>query len=143
VSVRALLLLACAPIAVAAQVRPATPDTTRRDTVQFSGADSVMAVLLQKPGYTITRYEGGMVTFDAAAKAFAIAAASANRAIVEREGQRVVTDSGGSIVYNDQNRGVSVTGNFRIVPGAGQPDIAGTGTATYNLAVRSGIVTIA
>ena len=101
-----------------------------------------MEALLQKPGYTATRYEGGIVTFDAALKAFAIAAATANRAIVERQGQRVVTDSGGSIIYNDQTRNVAVTGqSFRIVPGAGQPPIAGVGTATYNLQERSGRLT--
>ena len=88
------------PLALQAQVRPLVQDTTRRDTVQFTEPDSVIAALLQKPGYVATRYEGGMVTFDATAKAFAIAAASLNRAIVEREGQRVVTDSGGSITYN-------------------------------------------
>jgi len=123
-------------------LRGQVQDTARVDTVQFSPPDSVMAALLQKPGYTVTRYEGGVVTFDATVKAFAIAAAAANRAMVERQGQRVVTDSGGSIIYNDQTRNVAVTGqSFRIVPGEGQPPIAGVGTASYNLQERSGRLT--
>ena len=125
--------------------RAQATDTLPRDTVRLSEPDSVMRALLDKPGYVATRYEGGMVTFDATAKAFAIAAAAANRAIVEREGQRVVTDSGGSIVYNDQTRSVTVSGRpgqrFEIIPGSGQPPIVGVGTATYNLAERSGRLT--
>lgn len=127
-----------------AQVRPARPvaptaaDTTKgRDTTaKWLPADSVMESLLKKAGYTITRYEGAVVTFNALDKAFAIAAAAANKAVVEREGQRVVTDS--VIVYNDQTRSVTVSGNFEIAPGAGQAPIAGSSTAQYNLAERSG-----
>ena len=115
-------------------------DSTASDTtVRWSAADSVMEALLKKPDYTITRYEGEVVTFDALAKAFAIAAAAARRAQVEREGQHVVTDS--NIVYIDRTRSVSVSGNFRIAPGEGQPTIEGKGTAEYNLAQRSGRLT--
>ena len=128
-----------------AQVTRSPTDTVPRDTVRLSEPDSVMRALLDKPGYIVTRYEGGVVTFDAIAKAFAIAAAAANRAIVEREGQRVVTDSGGSIVYNDQTRSVTVSGRpgqrFEIIPGSGQPPIVGAGTATYNLSERAGRLT--
>lgn len=141
----ALALAGMASLAVTAgaqQVRRPPEDTTRTDTVQFAPPDSVMQALLDRPGFVKTRYEGGTVTFDAKAKAFAIAAGTANRAVVEREGQLVVTDSGGSIVYNDQTRRVAVTGRrFRIVPGADQPPIAGVGTATYDLAERWGRLT--
>jgi hypothetical protein len=146
----AVLVLMCAASADAQVQRPPVQrgqprDTAQADTVKFAPPDSVMEALLQKPGYTVTRYEGGVVTFDATAKAFAIAAAAANRAIVERQGQRVVTDSGGSIIYNDQSQSVTVTGHptqrFQIIPGAGQPPITGSGTATYNLQSRSGRLT--
>ena len=149
VRVLAVLVMACAASAEGQvqrpPLRPQPRDTAQGDTVRFSPPDSVMEALLQKPGYTVTRYEGGVVTFDATVKAFAIAAAAANRAIVERQGQRVVTDSGGSIIYNDESQSVTVTGHptqrFQIIPGAGQPPITGTGTATYNLQARSGRLT--
>lgn len=115
-------------------------DTIPADsTVQWSPPDSVMRALLDRPGYTVTRYQGDVVTFDALTKAFAIAAAPAKKAQVEREGQLVVTDS--SIIYADRTRTVNVSGNFRIVPGSGQPPIEGSGTANYNLVERSGRLT--
>ena len=98
-----------------------------------------MESMLRRPGYTVTRYEGDVVTFDALTKAFAIAAAAAQRAQVEREGQRVITDS--NIVYIDRTRTVNVNGNFQISPGAGQPPIAGVGQAQYNLSERAGRLT--
>lgn len=119
--------------------RGPAPDTTADSTVRWSVADSVMDALLKKPDYTITRYEGDIVTFDALSKAFAIAAAAARTAQVEREGQRIVTDS--NIVYVDRTRSVSVSGNFRIAPGVDQPTIEGKGTADYNLSERSGRLT--
>jgi hypothetical protein len=138
-----LLLLALPGVAVA-QVRPEPPrrppavrDSATADTaVTWLPPDSVMRALLEKPGYTVTRYEGETVTFDALVKSFAIAADSTRRAQVEREGQRVVTDS--VIVYDDRTRRVNVSGRFEIVPGGGQAPIAGIGTAQYDLAERSG-----
>lgn len=118
----------------------AVNDTIPADsTLQWSPPDSVMRVLLDKPGYVSTRYEGGVVTFDAINNALSIAASAARKAQVERGGQRVVTDS--SIIYADRSRTVNVSGNFRILPGQGQPPIAGSGTATYNLAERAGRLT--
>ena len=132
-----------------ARGRPGVPATgapqTRADslardtTLQWTATDSTLEALLTRPGYIITRYEGDVVTFDALSKAFAIAAASAHKAQVEREGQRVVTDS--SIIYADRTRSVNVNGNFRISPGSGQPPIAGVGQAQYNLSERSGRLT--
>src|SRR6185503_9728011 len=165
-SVAALALLVIVPAALSAQIRRPRPSPQRppsRDTsaaqnqrpgrpgvvndsltgadttIRWSAADSVMETLLEKPDYIVTRYEGDVVTFDALTKAFAIGAAAARRAQVEREGQHVVTDS--NIVYIDRTRSVSVSGNFRIAPGAGQPTIEGKGTALYNLSERSGRLT--
>jgi hypothetical protein len=116
--------------------RPAA-DSAAADTVrQFSPPDSTMAALLRRPGYSITRYEGATVTYDALSRAFAIAASAARRAQVEREGQHVRTDS--VIVYRDDQDRVDVSGNFRITPGGGQPPIEGRGTANYDLVERAG-----
>jgi len=115
-------------------------DSTVSDTsVHWSPADSVMETLLKKPGYTVTRYEGEVVTFDALTKAFAIAAAATRKAQVEREGQRVVTDS--ILIYDDRSRTIDGSAHFEIVPGGGQAPIAGGPRARYKLAERSGRLT--
>lgn len=114
-------------------------DTTVRDSLAWLPLDSVMSALLARPGYSVTRYEGAVVTFDALNAAFALAASAAQRAQVQREGQLVTTDS--VIVYRDRVDSVQVAGNFQIMPGEGQPAIAGSGTAAYSLADREGVLT--
>jgi len=125
--------------------RPAIRDTTRRDsvgTVQWSPADSVMQALMSRKGYTVTRYEGGVLSFDALTQGIDLAAALAKKAAVQRGDQTVITDS--TITYDSQSRGVTVTSRdtagagYVIVPGGGQAPISGKTTATYNLNERSG-----
>jgi hypothetical protein len=107
--------------------------------VEWSPPDSVMQALLTKPGYTVTRYEGGVVTFDAVSKALAIAAEAAGRAIVQRDSMRAVTDT--QIVYDDRTNSIDVSGRFNIVLGPGQAPVQGSGTAHYNLSRRTGRLT--
>ncbi|MDE3126956.1 MAG: LPS-assembly protein LptD [Gemmatimonadota bacterium] len=125
---------------------PGAPaDTGRADslgTVHWAPADSVMQALMNRKGYSITRYEGGALAFDALTRALDLAADSARKAIVQRGDQTVITDS--TIAYNSQSRNVRVTSRdttgagYVIVPGGGQSPIAGKTSATYNLAERSG-----
>lgn len=116
------------------------PDSVKADsTVQWYPADSTLQALLARPGYTVTRYEGAAVTFDAVSKALAIAADAAKRAIVERDSQQVTTDS--LIVYDDKTNSVNVTGHFNFTLGSGQAPVQGSGTARYDLAQRSGRLT--
>lgn len=120
--------------------RPGQPrDTSRRDTsgTQWHPADDVMQALLARQGYTVTRYQGDVAAFDATTNAFSISASAGQRAQVEREGQRVDTDS--LIVYRDQH--VDVSGRFRMTAGGGQPPVAGVGSATYDMSARSGRLT--
>jgi hypothetical protein len=118
----------------------AAADTSKRDTLaRFSPPDSVMEALLKKPGYSVTRYEGETVTFDATSKAIAIAAAAAKRAIVERDSQRIVTDS--TIVYDQATSRVRISGHYSMTAGPGQAPIEGSGTATYDIGQRSGRLT--
>lgn len=148
----ALVALALLPLALDAQARPGAPqptrppqkrldtDTTKRDsTPSFSPPDSVMAALLSRSQFTVTRYEGEVVTFDANTKALGIAASAERSAMVEREGLRVRTDS--MIVYSDARQNVSVTGRYEIVPGAGQQPISGVGTVEYDVEDRAGRLT--
>lgn len=165
---RAILVALLVPIVADAQVRkprpatqPAARDTARgavarpgvpraavgarTDTIpadtlaRFSPPDSTMQALLARPGFSPTRYEGDVVTFDAESRALAIVADSGRRAQVERDGQYVVTDS--VIVYRDRENRVDVSGTFRITPGGGQPPLAGFGTANYDLRERAGRLT--
>jgi hypothetical protein len=149
IRIAALALVLCLPEALAGQQQPPRPPTTRqritgdtlkRDTLPaFTPPDSVMAALLARTGFTVTRYEGEVVTFDANTKALGIAASNRQPAMVEREGLRVRTDS--MIVYSDARQNVSVTGRYEIVPGAGQQPIAGAGTVLYDVENRSGRLT--
>ncbi len=149
----ALSIAAALPAALPGQGAPvrrppvqrALGDTAQRDTavaVKWSTPDSVMRALMNRKGYTITRYEGGVLSFDAVTQAIQILAGEAGTAAVQRGDQTVVTDS--TIRYDSQTRGVTVTSRdtagagYVIVPGGGQAPITGRTTATYNLAERSG-----
>src|SRR5688500_14654770 len=116
------------------------PDSVKVDsTAQWYPADSTLQALLAKPGYTVTRYEGAAVTFDAVSKALAIAADAGKRAIVARDSQQVMTDS--VIVYDDKSNIVNVSGHFNFTLASGQAPVQGSGTARYDLAQRSGRLT--
>ncbi|HEX8723993.1 MAG TPA: putative LPS assembly protein LptD [Gemmatimonadaceae bacterium] len=149
----ALSLAAALPAALHAQRgtpvrRPGPPtagDTTRHDStaaVKWATPDSVMQALINRKGYTITRYQGGVLSFDAVTQAIQIVAGEARTAAVQRGDQLVVTDS--TIRYQSETRGITVTSRdtagagYLIVPGGGQAPITGRTTATYNLAERSG-----
>src|SRR3954464_12394102 len=101
-----LLARALAPSGtLRAQIRPMRPqiqrpqvqqrrDTTHRDTTAADSAmsarlrltppDSLMEALSRRSGYTITRYEGDRVTFDAQNDLLQINGAASKRAIVQR-----------------------------------------------------------
>jgi hypothetical protein len=125
------------PVRGLPQTRPVA-DTVRTDTIAaWLPADETMRALLARKDYSITRYEGSNVAFEAGSNAFTVSGAEKQRAQVERDGQRVDTDS--LIVYQDRH--INVNGSFRMTPGGGQPPIAGAGSATYDLAARSGRLT--
>ena len=118
--------------------RPEAPrakgDTTPRQdslaTPTFAAPDSVMQRLLSLPGYTVTRYQGSIITFDALTRAMQLT----QKAIVERDSQLVRSDT---ISYNGSGSSIRVgtdrtkRGNVFIAPG--QAPILSSGTATYDL----------
>ena len=66
--------------------------TARRDslaTPAFAAPDSVMQRLLSTPGYTVTRYQGEIITFDALTRAFQLT----EKAIAQRDSQLVKSDT--------------------------------------------------
>jgi hypothetical protein len=126
-------------------VRPVAPqarrDTTKKDSTaaRFPAPDSVTQRLLRMPGYSITRYAGDTAYFDAERKSLDLLAAGKRSAIVDRDSQMVVSDSG--IFYTQANRHVVTGGNYIITPpaGSGQAEIRSThrGRVDYNFAERS------
>jgi len=106
----------------------AAADTT--GVANFLPPDSVMQRLLTLPGYNITRYQGEIITFQAATRG----AALTNRAIVQRDSQIVKSDT---IVYSGESQGVQAIGkrNVFVVPGQAAP-IVTTGPANYDMSLR-------
>jgi hypothetical protein len=125
--------------------RPSTPNpqVPRRDTVpdstkfKFPPPDTLTARLLSKPGYIVTRYVADTAYFDAERKSIDLLAAKKRLAVVERDSQMVVSDSG--IYYTQASRRVVTGGNYVLTPPAssGQAEIRGFGLVNYNLADRS------
>jgi hypothetical protein len=136
-----------------ARPRPAGGDTlrVRRDSaaaardstaprVQWAEPDSVMEQLLQRRGYSVTRYQADTVTFDARTRTLSLDARRGGVAAVQRDSQLVVADT--AIVYSERTGEAVARGNlvFRD-PARNAADITARGMATYNLRDRSARVT--
>ena len=126
---------------------PATPerpdsaagarDTSRAELVEWVEPDSVMRALLQRSGYSITRYQGEEVSFLVGQRRIQL---SGEPAAVQRDQALVVGDS---VIFNDSTRVITVRGRpgGTVVlrdPSQGE-DVVGE-FVTYNLDTRSGTV---
>lgn len=123
--------------------QPIRRDSTKDSTAKspFPAPDSVTERLLRTPGYSVTRYAGDTAFFNANQKSLDLLAGKKRNAAVERDSNRVVSDSG--IYYTEASRQV-VTGGIYIVtppPSTGQSEIHGHGYLNYNLAQRSVLIT--
>jgi len=124
----ALLLLLILPATVTSQIprlpgaRPGTPQPQRqqRDTlndstrVKWPAPDTVMQRLLSKQGYSITRYLGDTAYFDANKRVLDLLAATKRPAVVDRDSQTVVSDSG--IYYTESIRHGVAGGHYVLTP---------------------------
>jgi hypothetical protein len=147
-----LLLLAGAGDASAQVARPQAPrpvpgartDTLRqrgdtsaaaRDTIakaNFAPPDSVMLRLLNTPGYSVTRYQGVEISFDALTRAIQLT----RNAIVQRDSQLVKSDT---IKYSGQGSEVRVgtdSAGRSVFVTPGQAPIVSRGPGTYDIATR-------
>ena len=106
----------------------AAADTT--GVANFLPPDSVMQRLMALPGFSITRYQGEIITFQAATRG----ASLTTRAIVQRDSQIVKADT---ILYDGVTQGVQAMGkrSVFVVPGQAAP-IVTTGAASYDMAAR-------
>jgi hypothetical protein len=149
----ALLLLVGYATLGAAQIIPRLPGgrvqaaPQRRDTTgkpdstkaKFLPLDSIGERLLRLAGYNATRYSGDTAFLNAETKSLDLLAAKKLPALVERDSQRVQSDSG--IYYTQQNKHVTMGGNYIITPpqSSGQSEIKSTrpGRVDYDFQGRS------
>ncbi len=115
----------------------ASRDSTRRELVKWAEADSLMRALLERRGYSATRYQGDRVVFDAKVRTLDL---TGDPAAVGRGATLVVGDT---ILYSDVTKLVVVRGDTNILrdPSQNAEDVVSRGSLTYNIATRRGSVT--
>ena len=113
-------------------IRP--PGDTSRVRVEWVTEDSVARALLARPGYTVTRYQGPILTFDAVTRAIdiMIGLGDTTKVAVEQGNRLIVADT--AITYNETSGTARVTG--RVFSREGEQELTGTG-GEYNLRDRS------
>src|SRR5688572_5163448 len=111
-------------------------DTTQRELVKWAEPDSVMRALLERRGYTATRYQGERVVFDAKVRTLDL---TGDPAAVARGATLVVGDT---ILYSDVTKLVVVRGDTNILrdPSQNAEDVVSRGSLTYNIATQRGSV---
>ncbi|MEO7647915.1 MAG: putative LPS assembly protein LptD, partial [Gemmatimonadaceae bacterium] len=140
-------LLAVSASAAQAQVISARPDatsrdsasrdSTRRELVKWAEADSLMRALLERRGYSATRYQGDRVVFDAKVRTLDL---TGDPGAVGRGATVVVGDT---ILYSDVTKLVVVRGDTIVLrePSQNAEDVVARGSLTYNLSTQRGSVT--
>lgn len=123
-------------------------DTTRRDStararsdtlpvrrmISWDLPDSVMAELLNRQGYSVTRYQGNNVQFRAKAHEMLLR----GKAQVSRDSAILVGDT---IEFNDSTQVVVARGDTVVLrdPSRGPDDVVGQRLLRYDVATRQGI----
>ncbi len=115
----------------------AATDTTRRELVKWVEPDSVMRALLERRGYTATRYQGDRVVFDAKVRILDL---TGDPGAVGRGATLLVGDT---ILYSDVTKLVVVRGDTNILrdPSQNSEDVVSRGSLTYNITTQRGSVT--
>jgi hypothetical protein len=121
------------------------PDSTRtkadsaktRELIKWMDADSIANALMNKDGYSATRYQGVHVHFDAKSRTLYLEGEPAG---VGR-GQTLLV--GDTIIYNDSTKLVVARGDslFLRDPSQGAADVVALGELRYNVEARRGSVT--
>jgi hypothetical protein len=100
-------------------------DSTRMENARqgqrqlTQAGDSVTAALLAMPGFTLTEYEAGAATFEAASRILVLTAAEGGRASVNREGMAIEADT--SITFDDASGRLRTVGMSTLTPPEGNP----------------------
>jgi hypothetical protein len=151
------MLTLSAPMSLSAQVRGVTPprrdtvrarpDTSRHDStaidstkpkdlLKWNEPDSVMRVLMARPGYSATRYQGDIAVFNAQTHALQLVGKKAG---VNRDQTILVGDS---IIYNDSTKIIVARGDTVILrdPQQQAADVIARGRMVYNVEHHRGVV---
>ncbi len=147
-----------APMSLSAQVRAVPPprrdtvrvpaDTSRHDStaadstkskelIKWNEPDSVMKVLMTRPGYSATRYQGDVAVFNAQTHTLEL---KGKKAGVNRDQTVLVGDS---IIYNDSTKIMVARGDTVILrdPQQQAADVVARGEMAYNVELHRGVVT--
>jgi hypothetical protein len=124
------------------------PDSARRDSIAADSArqkelikwnepDSVMRVLMTRPGYTATRYQGEVAVFNAQTHTLKLLGKKAG---VNRDQTVLVGDT---ILFNDSTKIVVARGETVILrdPQQQAADVIAHGQMAYNVELHRGVVT--
>ena len=109
-------------------------DTTQREIVQWAEADSVMEELMARAGYSVTRYQGETVVFDAKKREMTLI----GKAAVQREPSTLVSDT---IIYNDSTKRVVAYGYPSTLrdPSQQAADLVASGKLEYDMESKRGL----
>src|SRR5215203_2855512 len=111
--------------------------TGPRQLIKWAEADSMTAALLARQGYSITRYQGVKVTFNAKSRTLYLEGEPAG---VGRGATILVGDT---ITYNDSTKVVLARGDTLLLrdPERGSADVLALGQMRYNVETKRGTVT--
>ena len=114
-------------------------DSAKREIVKWAESDPVIDSLLARPGYTVTRFQGRSVTFDAGRKILTLIRDDSARAAIGRDQTIMVSDT---IIYDDSSKIVRARGAENVLrdPARGGADVVSRGTMYYNTTERRGTV---
>ena len=114
-------------------------DSAKKELVKWAESDPVIDSLLSKQGYTVTRFQGRTVTFDATHKLLTLIRDDSARAAIGRDQTIMVSDT---IIYDDSSKIVRARGVENVLhdPSRGGDDVVSRGTMYYNTTERRGTV---
>lgn len=114
-------------------------DSTPKELVRWAESDPVIDSLLTRAGYTVTRFQGRRVTFDARNRLLTLIRSDSARAAIGRDQTIVVSDT---IVYDDSSKVVRARGAENVLrdPARGGDDVVSRGEMVYNSSERRGTV---
>lgn len=112
----------------------AARDTTQKDIVEWAEMDSVMAELMARAGYAVTRYQGNTVVFDARRREMTLI----GKAAVQREPSTLASDT---IIYNDSTKRVVAYGYPSTLrdPSQQAADLVANGKLEYDMESKRGL----
>ncbi len=117
----------------------AAADTLPKELVKWAESDPVIDSLLVRPGYTVTRFQGRFVRFDANRKVLTLIRSDSARAAIGREQMVMVSDT---IIYDDSTKIIQARGAENVLrdPARGGDDILSRGAMSFNTLERRGTV---